>query len=207
MSTPRASERICRSIGSPPNVPHTATSLPERQLLELANDLLGQLAGWRQDDGLRPAPPGFEHFDQGNSESRRLAGARLGLPDDIESVECTGYKGRLNGAGCKVADLLQGLEHGRAQAHGWEPVRGFLLNSSNQSILQKRSSVYSCDRGLGLRSRLRASRLAALLPGIFGGIFVCEPEWLIGQLSAETTSEYPIAKTHPSLCTIILTCA
>ena len=141
MSTPRASERICRSIGSPPKVPQTATSLPERQLLELADDLLSQLAGWRQDDGLRPASSGFEHLDQGDSESRGLAGTRLGLSDDIESIERTRDKGRLNGAGCKVADLLEGLEHGRAQAHGREPDRGFLLlNSSNQSILQKQSS-------------------------------------------------------------------
>ena len=144
MSTPRASARICRSIGSPPNVPQTATSPPERQLLQLADNLLSQFAGRRQDNGLRPASSGFEHLDQGNSERRGLARARLGLADDIESIERLGNKGRLNGGGRQVADLLEGLEHGRAQAHGWEPDSGFLLlNSSNQSILQKQSSVIS----------------------------------------------------------------
>ena len=109
----------------------------QSQLLQLADDLLSQLAGRRQDDGLRPPSSGFEHLDEGNSESRRLARARLGLADDIESIERVGNEGRLNGAGCKVAGLLEGLEHGGAQAHGLEPRGGFLLNSSNQSILQK----------------------------------------------------------------------
>ena len=140
-STPRASARICRSIGSPPKVPQTATSPPKRQLLQLADDLLRQLAGRRQDDGLRPASSGFEHLDQRNAKRRGLARSRLGLADDIESIERLGNEGRLNGGGREVAGLLEGLEHGGAQAHGREPRGGFLLNSSNQSILQKQSSV------------------------------------------------------------------
>ena len=90
----------------------------EGQLLELADDLLSQLAGRRQDDALGPAPSGFQHLDQGNSECRRLARARLGLADDVESIERFGNEGRLNGGGRKVAGLLEGLEHDRAQTHG-----------------------------------------------------------------------------------------
>jgi hypothetical protein len=69
------------------------------QFLELANDLLCQLAGWCQDNGLRPTSSGFEHLNQRDSKRRGLAGARLGLPDNIEAIERAGYEGRLNGAG------------------------------------------------------------------------------------------------------------
>ena len=110
------------------------------QFLQLADDLLGQFPGRRQDNSLRPPPPAFEHLDQRNSKRRCFARARLGLADDIESIERLGNEGRLNGGGREVAGVLEGLEHDRAQTHGWEPRGGFLLDSSNQSILQKHSS-------------------------------------------------------------------
>ena len=94
-----------------------------RQLLQLADDLLGQLAGRRQDDGLGPPPAASSISIKRNSESRGLARARLGLADDIESIEHLGNEGRLNGGGREVAGLLESLEHGRAQTHGWEPRR------------------------------------------------------------------------------------
>jgi hypothetical protein len=109
----------------------------ESQPLQLARNLLSQLAGGRQDDRLRPSSPGFEHLNDRNSKGSRFAGAGFGLSDDIESIERLGNECSLNGAGCNVADLLQGAEHRRAQPHGLEPHGGFLKNSSNQSTLQK----------------------------------------------------------------------
>ena len=158
MSTPRCRARICRSIGSPPNVPQTLTRRTERQLLQLADDLLRQFAGRRQDHGLRPASSGFEHFDDGYSKRRGLAGARLGLADDIESIERLGYEGRLNGAGGKVADVLEGLEHARAQAHGREPDSGFrrqLVESINppETIVCEYFSTEVADRAQVDRTR------------------------------------------------------
>ena len=117
-------------------MPQTATSLAGGEFLELDDDLLDQLAGRRQDDRLGAPAAGFEHLDQGNAEGGRLAGARLGLADDVEAVEGLGDQGRLDRGGRLVADLLEGPEHRGAQAHGREPGSGLLLNASNQTILR-----------------------------------------------------------------------
>ena len=101
------------------------------------DDLLDQLAGRGQDDGLGAAASRLEHLDQRDAERRGLARARLGLADDVEAIERLGDEGRLNGGGREVAGVLEGPEHGRAQVHGQEPDRGLLFNSSNQSILQE----------------------------------------------------------------------
>ena len=60
------------------------------QLLQLDDDLLDQFAGRRQDDGLRPFASGFEHLDERDSKGGRLAGAGLGLADDVLAVEGLG---------------------------------------------------------------------------------------------------------------------
>ncbi len=59
------------------------TSWPWVSLRDLLDDLLDQLAGRRQDDGLGAFAAGFEHFNQGDGESGRLAGSRLGLTNHI----------------------------------------------------------------------------------------------------------------------------
>ena len=77
---------------------------PHRQLLQLGDDLLRQLASRRQHDRLRTTRSGFEHLDQRNSKRGRLPGARLGLADDVETFESFGNKCRLDGGGRQVAD-------------------------------------------------------------------------------------------------------
>ncbi len=111
------------------------------KLLQLTNDLLSQLAGGGQDDGLRAARPRLQHLDQGNAKGRRLAGAGLGLTDDVQTIKRPRDEGRLDGGGCGVAGMRQGLEHHRAQTHRMESRSGFLLGSSTQTILQK---CHSC---------------------------------------------------------------
>ena len=70
----------------------------------------------------------------------RSCRSRLCLADDIESIERRGNKCRLNGAGCKVADLLEGSSIVVLSPMDENPICGFLLlNSSNQSILRKQS--------------------------------------------------------------------
>ena len=39
-----------------------------------------------------PAAPGFQHLDQRDAERGGLAGARLGLADDVETIERLGMK-------------------------------------------------------------------------------------------------------------------
>ncbi len=121
-------------------MPQMATWLPSGELLQLADDLLSQFAGRRQDDA-----PGARALRASSISIKRdaerggLAGSRLGLADDVESVECLGNEGRLNGGGRQIPGVLEGLEHGGAQAHREEPERGFLCNTSNQSILHRNS--------------------------------------------------------------------
>ena len=86
-------------------MPQTATSWPLGELLELDDDLLDELAGGGQDDRLGALAAGFEHLDQGDAEGGRLAGARLGLADDVVAVEGLGDEGRLDGGGLEVAAL------------------------------------------------------------------------------------------------------
>ena len=75
------------------------------ELLELHDDLLDELAGGGQDDGLRAARPRLHHLDQGNPERGRLAGARLGLPDDVQPVEGLRDECGLDGGGLGVAGV------------------------------------------------------------------------------------------------------
>ncbi len=112
-----------------------------RQSLHLGDDLLREFTSRREHNRLRTACSRFQHFDQGNPECRCLPGARLGLPDDVETVKSFRNKSRLNGGGRLVAAAMESLEHCVAQAHGLEPSTGFLNNLSNQSILRKHSSV------------------------------------------------------------------
>ena len=122
-------------------MPQTPTSDPIASVLKLGDDLLGQLARRRQDDRLRTSRSGFQHLDQRNSEGSRLPRARFGLADDVETFESFGNECRLDGGGRQVADVLESLKHGVAQTHRLEPSSGFLNTLSNQSILQKHSSV------------------------------------------------------------------
>ncbi len=78
----------------------------QRQLLKLADNLLGKLAGRRQDDRLGTPASGFEHLDDWNAESRSLSCPRLGLTDHIETVERQGNKCCLNGTGFEIANPL-----------------------------------------------------------------------------------------------------
>ena len=105
------------------------------QLLHLDDDLLDQLAGRRQDDGLGALAPGFEHLDQGDAEGGRLAGAGLGLADDVPAVEGLGDQGGLDRGGGRVADPPEGFEHRAAQAHRMESGWGFLHRALDQTNL------------------------------------------------------------------------
>ena len=107
------------------------------KLLQLTNDLLSQLARGGQNNALRAARPALQHLNQRNAKGRRLAGAGLGLPDDIQAIERLRDEVRLDRGGCGVTGMCQGLEHHRAQTHRMESRSGFLLGSSIQTILQK----------------------------------------------------------------------
>ena len=156
-STPFCRERICRSIGSPPNVPQTATGWPVGELLELDDDLLDQLAGRRQDDGLGPAAAGLEHLDQRDAERGGLARARLGLADDVEAVECLGDEGRLDGGGLGITGVLQSPQHRGAQVHGQEPGRGLLCQRVESINPPKLQSSVESPSGRPRDSRSRAN--------------------------------------------------
>ena len=126
----------------------------QREFLKLAHDLLSQFAGRRQDDALRPACAGFEHLDQRDAKRRCLARARLGLADHVESVECLGDQGRLNGSWRHILGLLEGLEHGSAQAHRMEPEWWVPLEhvgSINPPQKQSIRSSWNGGRGYGSR--------------------------------------------------------
>ena len=82
-----------------------------------------------------PSASGFEHLDQGDAEGGGLAGARLGLADDVVAVEGLGDQLGLDGRRGEIADLLQGPEHGWAQAHRLEPGRGVLHGTLDQTNL------------------------------------------------------------------------
>src|SRR5262249_39034676 len=77
----------------------------------------------------------FQHFNDRNSKSGRLAGTGLGLPDDVEAIKRLGNEGRLDRSRREVAGVLESPKHGRAQVHRREPGFGFLLYSSDQSTL------------------------------------------------------------------------
>ena len=64
-----------------------------------------------------PRDRGLHHLDQGNPERGRLAGARLGLPDDVEPVKRLRDECGLDGGGLGVAGERKGPEHHRAQPH------------------------------------------------------------------------------------------
>ena len=135
------SARICRSIGSPPKVPQTRDPEPVVSFCSspticcVSSRVGARMMAWG------PRPRDFEHLDQRDAERRGLARTRLGLADDVESIERFGNEGRLNGGGRKVAGVLEGLEHVAGSGPWMGTPRGFLFNSSNQSILQKHSSV------------------------------------------------------------------
>ena len=69
---------------------------PWASFCELDDDLLDQFAGRRQDDGLGASAARFEHLDERDAERGGLAGAGLGLADDVEAVEGLGDEGGLD---------------------------------------------------------------------------------------------------------------
>ena len=81
------------------------------ELLELGDDLLDEFAGRGQDDRLGTLAAGLEHLDQRDAERGRLAGARLGLADDVVAFEGLGDQLRLDWRRRDVADLLQSPQH------------------------------------------------------------------------------------------------
>ena len=107
------------------------------ELLKLTDDLLRQLAGRCQDNGLGPAASRLEHLENRDTECRGLARTCLGLADDIKAIERLGDEGRLNGSRLQVSGVLESLVCGRAQVHGQEPCRGFRFDSTNQSTLRE----------------------------------------------------------------------
>ena len=78
------------------------------ELLQLDDDLLDELAGRRQDDGLGAPAAGFEHLDQRDAEGGGLAGAGLGLADDVVAVEGLGDEGGLDGGGRACSGRVSG---------------------------------------------------------------------------------------------------
>ena len=79
-------------------------------LLERLADLERQLAGRRQDQGLRLLLRQVEPGQDRQRERRGLARARLREPDDVAAAEQGGDGGGLDGRGGLVADVLHGLE-------------------------------------------------------------------------------------------------
>src|SRR5215471_21362811 len=80
-----------------------------RQLLGFLADLDDQLTGGSQHNRLGAGSvvvvPGVE---EGNEKGSSLAGAGLGLSDDVTPLQCLGYQGRLDGSGFVIRGTLQG---------------------------------------------------------------------------------------------------
>ena len=105
------------------------------ELLELDDDLLDELAGRGQDDGLGPSAAGFEHLDERDAEGGRLAGARLGLADDVVAVEGFGDEFGLDGRWGEGSELVSGPGAVGAQPQGGKTGRGFLHCTLDQTNL------------------------------------------------------------------------
>ncbi len=94
-----------------------------RRLLQVAGDLHAQLAGGYDDEGLRPAGFGQvgealvggrdDALQQGDAEAQRLAGAGLGLADDVVPVQRDRQGQRLDRERVGDADRLEGRHGGR----------------------------------------------------------------------------------------------
>ena len=105
------------------------------EFLELADDLLDQFPRGSENDGLRARAARLEHFDDGNGERRGFSRARFCLADDVVPFKGIGNQSGLDGAGVDITGVFKGLKHDTAKAHRTEPGRGFLDDSTNQTIL------------------------------------------------------------------------
>ena len=85
--------------------------------------LQGELARGHQDQALDHAQTADEVVEDGQTESRGLAGAGLRLPDDILSCEQGGNDSRLNGGRLAVAEISDCLHQGGVQVEAVKSVR------------------------------------------------------------------------------------
>ena len=79
-------------------------------------DLQGELAGRCEDEGLRLLPARVEPLQDGQGERGGLAGAGLGEPHHVASVEQRGNGTRLDGRGGLVAEVGQGVDDRRDES-------------------------------------------------------------------------------------------
>ena len=87
-----------------------------RVLLEGLGDLDRELARGREDQRLRGAQFDVDLREDGQREGRRLAGAGLGLAEQVRAPEQGGNGLRLDGRGGFVADVRQSGDDGITQA-------------------------------------------------------------------------------------------
>ena len=86
-----------------------------RQPPDFSGDLIGQFAGRTKDQSLHREAPGIEFGQQGQSEGRRFAAARLGLCDQVSPLQGGGQAGRLDGGHFKIAQAAKVLVGGGRQ--------------------------------------------------------------------------------------------
>src|SRR6056297_1810364 len=79
------------------------------ELLELDGDLIRELAGREQDDRLRLVEVGVDRLHERDPEGAGLAGARLGLDDEVSARSHAGNRSRLDGSGSMPAEIPDGL--------------------------------------------------------------------------------------------------
>jgi hypothetical protein len=92
-------------------------ALEEGEFVDFFGDLDGEFASGAEDNDLDGAERRVHFLDGGDSEGRGLAGARLGLADDISTGKEHGDGFGLNGRSLLEAEFINGLEQfgGNAQ--------------------------------------------------------------------------------------------
>ena len=120
--------------------------------LKLAGDLLGELAGRRQDEGLNLLGARLQKLHGRDGESGRLAGTGLGLDDEIDPREHERHTGCLHRGGVDVADVGERAQDALAQ--------GQVAESHDARCVFKRGDlaafpIGSLNVGEGIRNLIR----------------------------------------------------
>ena len=148
-------------VGEPASAHQYRGLKPSRagEEIEHRADLLGEFARGREDDGLAFAEVRIADFDSRQSERDGLAGARLGLPDDVASVHHQRDGLCLDRGGLFELERGQRREHSLRQAEGREGRRP-VIGRDLIEFIQRGELVAAREQGL-LRGALGRGRTSA----------------------------------------------